>query len=81
MSLFSFDVNRIEKLQHEFLWQGNESKKKYVFVDWKFICTPKKEGGFGLRPLREMNNALLGKWLWRIDKDSDSLWNSVILAK
>lgn len=29
-------------------------------MNWKTVCTSKKEGGLGLRPLRHMNNALLG---------------------
>lgn len=49
-------------------------------MNWNTVCTPKK-GGLGIRPLRQMNNALLGKLLWRIGEDTNSLWRSVILAK
>lgn len=45
------------------------------------VCTPKTAGGLGIRPMRLMNNALLGKWLWRIENDTDSLWNRIITAK
>lgn len=49
-------------------------------MNWKTVCTPKK-GGLGSRPLRQMNNALLGKLLWMIGEDTNSLWRSIILAK
>lgn len=32
-------------------------------------------------PLKSINNALLGKWLWRIGHDSEGLWRQVLLAK
>lgn len=76
MTLFkcsSSVVNRIEKLQRNFLWQGKVSKKNYHLLNWKSICMPKEEGGLGLRPLREVKKVLLGKWLWRIGDESDSL--------
>lgn len=37
-------VNRLEKLRRDFLWQGNESKKKYHLVEWKAVCNYKKVG-------------------------------------
>jgi len=30
-------------------------------------------GGLGVRPLREMNEALKTKWLWRLAKESDAM--------
>jgi len=33
----------------------------------------KHQGGLGIRPLCEMNDALKSKWLWRIAKEEDAL--------
>lgn len=35
----------------------------------------------GLKSLKEMNLALLGKWLWRIGDDSHGLWKQVVFSK
>ena len=47
-------------------------------MDWDSICKPKEEGGLRIRPLRQMNQALLGKWLWGIVEVSDGLWRQVL---
>lgn len=45
------------------------------------ICKPKEGGGLGVHPLKQVNNALLGKWLWRVGEDSSSMWKSIMEAK
>ena len=73
MSLFKCPVeviNRIEKLQHDFLWHGKE-KKKFHLVKWSQVCKPKKGGGLGIRALKKLNSTLLGKWLWKIGDESE----------
>ena len=47
-------------------------------MDWNSICKPKEEGGLGIRHLRQMNQSLLGMWLWRIGEGSDGLWRQVL---
>lgn len=70
----------IEKLQRNLLWQGNP-KKKYHLIDCASVCKPKQEGGLSIRLLRQMDQALLGKWLWRIGCVSEGLQRQVLMAK
>ena len=49
-------IKHIEKLQRDFLWHGRE-KKKFHLIKWSQVCKLKKEGGLGLRSLKEMNLA------------------------
>lgn len=65
MSSFKLSIlKRLERLQREFLWHGNNAKKKFHLVVWASICKSKKEGALGIRPLRQMYQALLGEWVW-----------------
>ena len=66
-------VKHIEKLERDFPWNDGEDKRKFHLVNWAIICEPKKEGGLGIRPLKQLNHALLGKWLWRLGEEQESL--------
>ncbi|CAM8923331.1 unnamed protein product [Rhodiola kirilowii] len=50
----------MERLFANFIWDG-----KHHWVSWDNICLPKSEGGLGIRNLRGVKEALLGKVAWR----------------
>lgn len=71
----------VEKMQRHFLWQGSEKKKKIPLVKWSLMCKSKVEGGLGIRFFKEVNEALLAKWLSRLGDGSISLWKQVLFSK
>lgn len=50
-------------------------------MDWKSVCKSELEGGLGFRPVTLMNQALLGKWLWRLGNETEGLRRQLVLAK
>lgn len=58
-------VKEIDRVMSNFLWNGNEDKR-HVKIAWKDVCMPKKEGGLGIKLLKEWNKALMAKHLWNI---------------
>lgn len=45
------------------------------------VCQPISSGGLGIRSIRTLTRALLGKWLLRLGDNSQGLWHRLILAK
>jgi hypothetical protein len=62
MSLFKIPVkvaNRIEKLQHDFLWGGVGDEFKYHLVKWSKVCFPISAAGLGLRKFVDFNPSFI----------------------
>ena len=49
-----------------FLWSGSSKTSKLVTVAWSKCCTPKEDGGLGLRDPSILNEALLKKLAWSL---------------
>lgn len=72
---------KIEQCQNDFLWGKGKEGDGMHLVAWNDICKPKKNGGLGISKVRDVNEALLCKWLWRFVFERDSLWCQVIANK
>ncbi|KAL9685860.1 hypothetical protein QQ045_023314 [Rhodiola kirilowii] len=53
-------IESMERIFANFIWDG-----KHHWVSWDNICLPKNEGGLGIRNLKDVKNALMGKVAWR----------------
>ena len=69
------------KKKMEFLRGDMEERRKIHLVSWLVICKDKNHGGLGLRHLEGLNQALLGKWLWKFSLKRESFWRRVIRGK
>ena len=74
-------AKRIEKIQRDFLWGGGSVEGKVHLINWQVVCSPKEEGGLGIRKIDLLNKTLLGKWVWRYAYEKDNLWKTVIGVK
>ncbi|GJX71316.1 RNA-directed DNA polymerase, reverse transcriptase-related family protein [Tanacetum coccineum] len=66
-------INQIDKLCASFLWSGPDLKTTKAEVSWKVVCTP-KEGGLGLKSLKDVNKVCVLKLIFRIISSKNSLW-------
>ncbi|GJZ25190.1 ribonuclease H-like domain-containing protein [Tanacetum coccineum] len=64
----------IDKILKDFLWSFDEGRRGFTSVAWKDICSPKNQGGLGLRSIKLMNEGLMIKHLWNVVSKNDSLW-------
>ncbi|MFS7918598.1 putative RNA-directed DNA polymerase [Helianthus anomalus] len=83
LSLFSAPnciINKLEKIRRDFVWGKPSSGHKMRWIQWEVIMKAKKRGGMGLGNIRNFNWAMLVKWWWRYNSDSNQLWASVVGA-
>ncbi|XP_010513198.1 PREDICTED: uncharacterized protein LOC104789158 [Camelina sativa] len=52
-------IREIDSLCSAFLWSSPDLNRKKAKVSWADVCTPKEEGGLGLRSLAEVNTVVL----------------------
>ncbi|GAV69427.1 hypothetical protein CFOL_v3_12928 [Cephalotus follicularis] len=56
-----------------FLWSGSTDKRR-AKVSWARVCSPKNEGGLGLRRAVYCNREAMMRLVWDILMDRPSLW-------
>ncbi|KAG7556773.1 Reverse transcriptase domain [Arabidopsis suecica] len=81
ISLPKSSMDRLDRISRDFLWGSTNEKRKQHLIAWKRICTPKSDGGLGIRAAKDMNKALVSKVGWRLLKDTTSLWARVLRSK
>lgn len=84
MSLFPLPhgvIEKITRLQRNFLWGSSVGKKPFPLVKWDLIKLPKIHGGLNVSSIFFRNLGLLAKWLWRYFVESDALWRKIIQIK
>lgn len=68
-------LKEVDRICREYLWGGSVDKKKRVaLLSWEKICQPKKLGGLNIKGCKEWNIASVGKLIWQLQVNKESLW-------
>ncbi|XP_074288502.1 uncharacterized protein LOC141613657 [Silene latifolia] len=68
-------MNRIYSICRNYLWGGGTDSYMHApAINWEKYCSPKEEGGLGLKNAKTWNTAMLGKYVWWVASKKDHLW-------
>jgi hypothetical protein len=85
MSTFLLPISFCEDLDKIFknFWWGfpKDKTRNLCLKSWSSICTPKAQGGLGLKTMAAVNLALIAKLGWKILSDPDSFCFKQLRAK
>ncbi|KAA3477682.1 reverse transcriptase-like protein [Gossypium australe] len=84
MSIFLAPIGVLKEIQTKLSrgwWSGKERGKFWSMLSWRTLCQPKGMGGIGLRNMRLFNIALLGRQVWRLINNKESLYFKVLSSK
>lgn len=60
-------INMIDKVHKNFQWRGPRgNQESYYLTRWEVVCKSKSTGGLVITSLKNMNIAMLIKWLWKL---------------
>ncbi|CAA7016725.1 unnamed protein product [Microthlaspi erraticum] len=72
---------QLDKTARAFMWGDTTNQRRQHLVAWDKICSPKDDGGLGIRKAQDMNKAVVAKLGWRLLQDQTSLWARVLRGK
>lgn len=74
-------LDRMDRTIKNFFWGHIEDKTYNLPLKaWKYIFTPKSNGGLGIWKMRDLNLALISKLTWSIIHNKPKVWVQLIKA-
>lgn len=74
-------VNEMVLRTRGFWWSSKQKGRGWAMLAWENLCLPKGMGGLGFQDFRSFNLALLGRQVWRLINNKDTLCFRVLSAK
>ncbi|XP_074347096.1 putative mitochondrial protein AtMg00310 [Apium graveolens] len=72
----------IEKCLMKYWWSsGQTNNSKVIWMNWDRLSKHKSTGGMGFRNFRDFNIVMLGKQLWRLATNTQSLVSRLYKAR
>lgn len=72
----------IERIMNSYWWGSGENNSKGIkWLAWKKLAISKEKRGLGFRNLHGFNLALLGKHIWKLCNNPDSLLSRLFKAR
>ncbi|XP_071738715.1 uncharacterized protein [Rutidosis leptorrhynchoides] len=78
LKIASVGASVLSAMQTYWASAQSECSKGKAKVAWKNVRVPKDQGSLGLRPLKDWNETLIVKQIWRLTTKQDSLWSKWI---
>jgi hypothetical protein len=73
---------QMDTIRVKFFWSGDIDKFKYHMVKWENVCLPRDFGGAGIINTRHLYEALMLKWVWRMQNlEEDDTYCKLLKAK
>ncbi|XP_074315716.1 uncharacterized protein LOC141651925 [Silene latifolia] len=67
-------IKKINKICKDFLWGIFDGARRHTFLKWQLLCSPKLEGGIGIKEVLSWNCAQMIKWVWKLHNKPLSIW-------
>ncbi|KAK5786023.1 hypothetical protein PVK06_040648 [Gossypium arboreum] len=74
-------IDDIQAMLSRTWWSGKDKGRFWTMIPCKTLCKPKGMGGLGIRDVKLFNLALLGRQVWRLLNNTDSLCFKVLSSK
>lgn len=72
---------QIMSILSDFWWRNSHESRGMHWKSWESLCKPKSGGGLGFKDLEAFNLALLGKQLWRMITNKNSLVTRIFRSR
>ncbi|XP_026399537.1 uncharacterized protein LOC113295410 [Papaver somniferum] len=69
------------RIVRNFWWGHDKEVQKMHFIRWNQFELEKEQGGLGIRPLKNLNNAMIAKLVWKFLDDEYCIWGKIMKAK